>query len=110
MPLHKVCAASEILTEKATKFVVHGQDILFAKSSDNRIFAFDAICTHADKSLEKGKWNPKNAEITCPFHKAIFAIAETGAVKAPPAFSPLPVYKTEIKQENNIDYVFIYLD
>jgi nitrite reductase/ring-hydroxylating ferredoxin subunit len=106
MPFFKVCPVCEVSSEKPKKFTVNDHNILIAKSNSHQIFAFDATCSHADKSLEKGTWNPETTEITCPFHKAIFSIAENGAVKAPPAFVPLPVYKVEIKDE----YVFVFLE
>lgn len=110
MPFIKVCLASDISTEKPTKFTIDGQDFLIAKSTDNRFWAFDATCSHADKPLEKGKWDPEKAEITCPFHKAVFAIAENGAVKAPPAFVSLPVYLLELRREGDDDFIFVCLD
>lgn len=110
MPLFKVCASHEVLQEKATKFTIDGKDILLAKSKSNEIFAFDDTCTHADRSMEKGKWNAQTAEITCPFHRAVFCVAEEGAVKAPPAFCPLPVYPVVIKREDNQEVVYIEKD
>lgn len=110
MPFFKVCASQDINQDKPAKFNLNNTDILVAKSSDNKIWAFDSICSHADKSLEKGKWNPQTAEITCPFHKAIFAIAQQGAVKAPPAFVALPVYNVELRFENNTEFIYVELD
>lgn len=110
MPFIKVCPAKEISVEKPKKYTIEDTDILLAKSNTNDIFAFNATCTHADKSLEKGKWNPTTAEITCPFHKAVFAVAENGAVKAPPAFVSLPVYQVEIRQESGQEFIYVNLD
>ena len=110
MPLFKLCLAKDISTKKAHKFTLDDQDILIAKSMDNTIWAFDAMCSHAEKPLENGRWNAEKSEITCPFHKAIFAIAEQGAVKAPPAFAPLAVYKVVLKYENEEEFIFIEKD
>ena len=110
MPFFKVCLTSEINLEKPKKFNVNGEDILIAKTADNIYLAFTNTCSHADKPLEKGKWNPETAEITCPFHKAVFAIAEHGAVKAPPAFVALTVYKVQIKQENDGEFIYVEME
>ena len=107
MSFHKVCRTNEISTLKAKKFNINEEDILIAKSTNNQYYAFTNTCSHADKPLENGKWNPETSEITCPFHKAIFAIGEQGAVKAPPAFAPLTVYKTEIKVEGDEEFIYV---
>ena len=107
MTFYKVCLESEITNEKLKKFVVDDSVILIAKANDGSIYAFDYTCTHADKSLEKGQWNAATAEVTCPFHKAVFAIAENGAVKAPPACSPLPIYKIIVKNEDDVGVVYV---
>ena len=110
MPLVKVCLVSDIEIEKPKKFTIQNENILIAKSSDKKIWAFESKCTHADKSLELGKWNPETTEITCPFHKAVFDISDNGAVKSAPAFVSLPVYLVEIKKENEEEFVFIEMD
>lgn len=110
MTWFKVCASSEIEVHKPRKFSIDGQNILLAKSTDGRIWAFDSMCTHAEKSLERGHWNPDSMEITCPFHKAIFSIANHGAVKAPPACVPLSVYSSEIKIEANASFVYVLME
>ncbi|APJ03371.1 Rieske (2Fe-2S) protein [Silvanigrella aquatica] len=110
MALYKVCLLNELSSEKAIKFHVDGLDILFVKSLQSKqVYAFDNNCNHADKPLEKGKWNSETSEITCPFHKAVFCIAEGGAVKAPPACVPLTVYETEIRTEADGSFVYVNL-
>ncbi len=86
------------------------KDILLAKDAENKIWAFDEQCTHADRSLEKGHWNPVTAEITCPFHKAVFCVSHQGAVKKPPACVPLPVYPVHLQFENGEDIVYVECD
>ncbi len=107
MPLSKACLANEVTTLKAFKVCLDGQDILLAKSEDGRIWAFDAMCSHAEKSLEKGRWDAQKAEIMCPFHKAVFAVSEGGAVKAPPAFVGISTYDVQIITENGDEFVFV---
>ena len=111
MPFYKVCLLNQLSTEKPIKFSVDGLEILFVKSVHSEtVWAFDNNCNHSDKPLEKGRWNAETAEITCPFHKAVFCIAENGAVKAPPACAPLPVYQTEIRIEAENAFVYVFLD
>lgn len=110
MPFIKACAKQEISENSLKKVILNSHPILIAKALNGQIYAFDAMCSHAEKSLEKGRWNPQTAEITCPFHKAIFAVAEHGAVKAPPAFVSLPVYQVEVLQENGQEFVYVKWD
>ncbi|BBH52683.1 Rieske (2Fe-2S) protein [Fluviispira sanaruensis] len=111
MSYFKVCSLSLLSIDKPQKFTVDGLEILLVKAlTDNKVWAFDNNCNHSDKPLEKGRWDPEKAEITCPFHKAVFNIAENGAVKQAPACIPLPVYQTEIRQENNENIVYVFLD
>ncbi|MES2615109.1 MAG: Rieske 2Fe-2S domain-containing protein [Bdellovibrionota bacterium] len=110
MPFFKVCPTNEISKSQLKKISLNGSDILITQSSDERYWAFDATCTHADKPLEKGKWNPETMELTCPFHKAVFAISEKGAVKAPPAFVALNVYNVETRIENELAYIFLEME
>lgn len=105
-----VCLISEISTEQVKMFVVDGVKILVAKSNDNKIWAFDSMCTHAEKSLENGKWDSKNAQITCPYHRAIFAISQCGLAISPPAVLPIKVYPTEIQMIDSKPTLLINLD
>lgn len=110
MPFYKVCSAKDISKEKVSKYVIDNCEILLAKSSDNKIWAFNNTCSHADKPLEKGKWDGDTAQITCPFHKAVFSIRENGSAKTPPAFVSLPVYTVDIKIENEEEFVYVDID
>lgn len=107
MTFYKVCPLSDISMGKPKKYTVDGVDILIVKSADERIWAFQYFCSHADKPLLAGKWDPQTAQITCPVHQAVFALSENGAVKAPPAFVPLEVYPVEIRKEGAEDMVWV---
>lgn len=112
MPFYKVCLLNDLSETKLKIFEIDGVEILFVKShfSLSGVYAFANNCNHADKPLEKGRWNFETAEITCPFHKAVFSIKEAGMVKAPPACVPLPVYQTEIRDIELQKYVFVFLE
>ncbi len=112
MPFYKVCLLSDLSDQHLKMFEIEGLEVLFVLSalSPNGVYAFDNNCNHADKPLEKGRWNKATAEITCPFHKAIFSIKEAGIVKAPPACVPLPIYQTEIREIEMQKYVYVFLE
>lgn len=105
-----VCLVSEISKEQVKMFVVDGVKILVAQSNDDKIWAFDSMCTHAEKSLENGKWDSKNACITCPYHRAVFAISQRGCAISPPAVLPLKIYPTQIEMVDSYPTLMINLD
>ena len=110
MPFFKVCLTNEISTKKPKKISLNGEEILIAKSTDDRYFAFTNTCSHEEKPLENGKWDAEKCEMTCPFHKAVFAIANQGAVVAPPAFVSLQIYPVEIKTEGGQEFIYVEVD
>lgn len=109
MTWHRLCLFSDVSQEKPQKHVVAGVDVLVVKSADDQVWAFQYFCSHADKPLINGKWDPATAQITCPFHRAVFALAEQGAVKAPPACLPLETYPVEIRNEGSNDFVYVQM-
>lgn len=109
MAFTKLCLRSDLSTEKMKKFVISDTEILAGCDAQGRVWVCAATCTHADKSLEKGKWDAASAQLTCPFHKAVFALSECGAVKAPPAFVSLQVYANELRIENGAEWVWVDL-
>ncbi len=110
MTLFKACLLSCISTDKPYKVTIDDVDILLAKTLDDKIWAFDAMCSHADKSMENGRWDPANGHITCPFHKAVFDVPKGGAHLKPPAFSPIKTYAVVVKNEDSGNFVFIEMD
>lgn len=107
MTFYKVCNLSDVSMEKPKKYTVDGVDLLVVKSVDEKIWAFQYFCSHADKPLLNGKWDPVTAQITCPFHRAIFSLVEQGAVKAPPAFVPLEMYPVEIRMDCGLESIWV---
>ena len=83
---------SSIETGKITRCTVDGLSVLIVRDVAGQIFAFENNCSHADKPLERGIWNPETREMLCPFHKAVFDVAHGGAVKVGPAVVALAVY------------------
>ena len=59
-------------------------------------YAFEDRCTHDDNPL--GESTLKGCQIECPRHGARFDV-RTGRVTAPPAFTPIEIYATEVDQD-----------
>lgn len=110
MTFFQICPVSEISHHKLKIYVIDGVKILVVKSDDNKIWVFDSTCTHADKSLENGKWDSKNALLTCPFHRAVFDISQHGRAVSPPAVVSLKVYSTQIQIINSTPTLMVDLD
>ena len=104
------CEFNDISTTKPKKIIVDDCDLLAVKTLDEQVWIFDYFCTHSDKPLEHGKWNPETGHLLCPFHKAIFAIKESGKVLAPPASVALKVYSTQIQIADGEKKVFVDLN
>ncbi|GAA4526765.1 Rieske (2Fe-2S) protein [Amycolatopsis samaneae] len=60
-----------------------GSDIVVARTAENTVAAFSAICTHQGCTV-----TPQGTELKCPCHGSVFD-ARTGAVKQGPAKKPL---------------------
>lgn len=92
----KVASAAEIENGKMKEYKVAGKTIVIA-NTDGEYLAFDGMCTHAQCSLAGGFL--VGYTITCYCHGAQFDISN-GEVLAPPATSPIGVYKTRITGED----------
>ena len=104
------CLFSDVTSSKPQKIIVDDCELLVVKTLDEQVWIFNYFCTHADKPLDKGKWDPETGHLLCPFHKAVFSIKEAGKVLAPPASVPLKVYSVEIRTINSEKQVFVDLD
>ena len=107
---HPSLALHAVPSDKAVKCVVDGLSVLLVRDSAGLVFAFENKCSHADKPLEKGRWDPETREMLCPFHKAVFDVASGGAVKVGPAFVALQIYPVEIRQQAGHAVVFVGVD
>lgn len=110
MAFTPVCNTAEISSTKPKLFTINSVKILVVKDFSNNIWAFDSTCTHADKSLENGKWDSEKAYITCPFHFAVFSISQAGLALSPPAVLPLNVYPTKIVKTDSSSILHVDLD
>ena len=62
-------------------------------STQERLFAVSAICSHATKPLLAGR--VRHCAITCPVHGARFSL-ETGEALNLPATKPIPTYELRV--------------
>jgi nitrite reductase/ring-hydroxylating ferredoxin subunit len=72
---------------------VEGNNVLLVNLG-GKVYAMSDFCTHSRCLLHDGKL--KGKILTCPCHSAQFDVT-TGAVIAPPAKQPLPVYAVKIE-------------
>lgn len=100
----------DVLSSRPVKCVVDGLSILVARDDSGKIFAFENNCSHADKPLERGSWNPETREMVCPFHKAVFDVGQNGLVKVGPAILSLRIFQTEIRKHHGRATVFVAID
>jgi nitrite reductase/ring-hydroxylating ferredoxin subunit len=100
----------DVGTAQPRRCKVDGVDVLVVRDSLGTIFAFENNCSHADKPLDRGVWNPETHEMLCPFHKAVFDVAQGGKVKVGPAAVALRVFAVELRHHAGKDYVFVEMD
>lgn len=100
----------DLNTAQPRRCSVDGLDLLFVLDAQGQVFAFENNCSHADKPLERGVWNPQTREMLCPFHKAVFDVGHGGIVKVGPAAVALQVYPTQIRTHLGRDFVFVEID
>lgn len=91
-----VCKVSEIPIDGMINFKIGGRDILVINSED-KYYAIDGVCTHAQCSLEKGILEGK--VLTCPCHGGQYNI-ESGEVISLPPITALKKYNLKIEGED----------
>lgn len=67
---------------------------------DDKVYAIEDRCSHAEASLAEGEVFDHSVE--CPRHGSEFDL-ETGAPQSLPATSPVPIY--EVSVENGVVYL-----
>ena len=71
---------------------INGTQVLLCHSQD-RIFAVENLCSHAEEKLDCGRM--RAGWIACPIHGARFDLA-TGAALNPPANQPIRTFPVRI--------------
>lgn len=85
-------AVDAVAPGKAVKVVLAGRGILVCNSQD-RLFAVENKCSHADESLECGRI--RNGWIACPAHGARFDL-DSGEAISPPAKDPIITFPLRV--------------
>jgi 3-phenylpropionate/trans-cinnamate dioxygenase ferredoxin subunit len=89
-----MCSVKELSDESATRFEVGGRTIAAALIND-RVYAVDDVCSHADYSLSEGELYASELELECPKHGSTFSLVD-GTPQCLPATAPVAVYVTDI--------------
>jgi 3-phenylpropionate/trans-cinnamate dioxygenase ferredoxin subunit len=84
-----VGSADDVVEGEIAGFVVGGREVA-ATRIDGVVHAFADVCTHRRCNFSVGA-DLDGPELTCECHGAVFDL-RSGAVLAPPATEPLPVY------------------
>jgi len=90
----RLCAVKELSDEAASRFEVAGHKIAAALIND-RVYAIDDVCSHADYSLSEGELYASELELECPKHGSTFSLLD-GTPQCLPATAPVAVYAAEI--------------
>jgi 3-phenylpropionate/trans-cinnamate dioxygenase ferredoxin subunit len=97
----RVCSASELKTDTATRVVVDGIPIAVVKDSSGEVHAIGDTCTHGDISLSEGFVEDETLE--CWAHGSKFDL-RSGKPLSLPAYEPVPVFGVSIVDDD------VYID
>ena len=87
-----VCGASDLAPGMRRLVSIDEREIILV-NVEGEFFAFNAICPHANQSLEKGEIF--DYQIECPLHGSMFSL-RTGEVCSPPAEDNLLLHKVDL--------------
>ena len=87
-----VCATSDLEPGMRRLVSIDEREIMLV-NVEGEFFAFNAICPHANQSLEKGEIF--DYQIECPLHGSMFSL-RTGEVCSPPAEDNLLLHKVDV--------------
>ncbi|MGH7863586.1 MAG: bifunctional 3-phenylpropionate/cinnamic acid dioxygenase ferredoxin subunit [Candidatus Binataceae bacterium] len=94
MAFVKVCAVHDLKSGEALKFAASRPIAVFR--IDDKFYATDDTCTHAEGSLSEGYLDGDVVE--CAFHGAKFCI-RTGKVLSLPASQPIKSYPVRLEAD-----------
>ncbi len=110
MNFYKICLYSDLSVSSLKKILFQGEALLAVLDLEGHVFVFRNLCSHSEKPLENGHWDPEKRTILCPFHKAIFDVSQKGKPLCAPAVSPIDTFETKIEIENGVQVVSVFLD
>ena len=89
----RVCGAGEVTDGQICRFDDGRGGHIMIINQGGRMYAADAVCTHADADLSAGFLGPDG--VRCPLHLSVFDL-ETGRPQNPPAEEALRVYNVRV--------------
>lgn len=107
MAEHRVCPLEDIALDSPMLVKLEGVAVLLCRDDQGAVYAFENKCTHQDVPMHKGPWDPSMACLTCPAHKAVFALREQGKAVVGPAVVPLELFPVRLAAESNSSVVFV---
>ncbi len=90
-----LCRVEDLPVGAMRRFTPAGVEVALYHLADG-FFATAAVCTHERADLTKGEL--RGARVSCPLHGARFDV-RTGRVLSPPAFKPLQVFATRVRDD-----------
>lgn len=96
----KALPKQEIEERSSRCLRVAGHDIVLCRLSDDQVCAVANCCSHDGKPFSDGPI--KEDQLRCPRHGARFDV-RTGAVRRPPAFTPLVTYPTRVAEDDTVE-------
>ena len=95
---HKIGHLNDFKNDQIVTYIYDDREILTVKIED-KIFAVDNICSHAEEQLCKGSLIDN--EIECPRHGARFNL-KTGEVTEGPALLPIDTFNLKVLSNGDI--------
>ncbi|WP_287029942.1 Rieske 2Fe-2S domain-containing protein, partial [Pseudomonas sp. UBA6310] len=92
MSLHPVARLADLREDRGTRVEIGETKVLLLRTGET-VHAYQAECPHAGAPLDQGA--VCNGRLTCPWHKAAFAVAD-GSLCEPPALDGLKRYPVEV--------------
>jgi nitrite reductase/ring-hydroxylating ferredoxin subunit len=86
----RVCTTGQVIEGAMVGVTAGGEDILLARMG-GKLYALNALCSHAGAWLELGQLLPASCEVECPVHEGRFDL-RTGQPTRDPADQPVRVY------------------
>lgn len=81
--LVRVAALAELPPGEPVVITLEGVEIMLVRAADDRVYAIDNTCTHAEASLDMGLFHPDTFEIECPLHIGRFDVRDGSATAEP---------------------------
>lgn len=93
---HRVCAVADLDVGQARRFDIAGHRLAVVRGED-RWFAIDDECSHADYSLAEGEVDLEDCTLECFKHGSLFSLA-TGQATTLPATRAVAVYDLTVTE------------